>query len=30
MAQTSSEPPKERYIPNGLKFAFGGLAGYVS
>lgn len=21
--------PKERYIPNGLKFAFGGLAGYL-
>ncbi|XP_052755096.1 mitochondrial 2-oxoglutarate/malate carrier protein [Galleria mellonella] len=27
MAQTSSVPAKERYIPNALKFAFGGLAG---
>ncbi|XP_059054854.1 mitochondrial 2-oxoglutarate/malate carrier protein [Achroia grisella] len=27
MAQTSSAPTKERYIPNALKFAFGGLAG---
>ncbi|XP_039756613.1 mitochondrial 2-oxoglutarate/malate carrier protein-like [Pararge aegeria] len=23
-------PPKERYIPNGLKFAFGGLAGMAA
>lgn len=30
MAQAVAAPPKERYIPNGLKFAFGGLAGYVS
>lgn len=28
MAQTAVAPPKERYVPNGLKFAFGGLAGY--
>ncbi|KAM3957922.1 mitochondrial 2-oxoglutarate/malate carrier protein-like [Aphomia sociella] len=27
MAQTNSAPAKERYIPNALKFAFGGLAG---
>lgn len=30
MAQTAAAPPKERYVPNALKFAFGGLAGYKS
>ncbi|XP_028029248.1 mitochondrial 2-oxoglutarate/malate carrier protein [Bombyx mandarina] len=30
MAQSSAAPPKERYIPNGLKFAFGGLAGMAA
>ncbi|XP_063365307.1 mitochondrial 2-oxoglutarate/malate carrier protein-like [Cydia amplana] len=30
MSQAVAEPPKERYIPNGLKFAFGGLAGMAA
>ncbi|XP_053610580.1 mitochondrial 2-oxoglutarate/malate carrier protein [Plodia interpunctella] len=30
MAQNNDVPPKERYIPNGLKFAFGGLAGMAA
>ncbi|OWR53948.1 mitochondrial 2-oxoglutarate/malate carrier protein-like [Danaus plexippus] len=30
MAQQVAVPPKERYIPNGLKFAFGGLAGMAA
>ncbi|KAI8439833.1 hypothetical protein MSG28_013500 [Choristoneura fumiferana] len=30
MSQAVVEPPKERYIPNGLKFAFGGLAGMAA
>lgn len=28
--QTVVAPPKERYVPNGLKFAFGGLAGMAA
>ncbi|CAK1587247.1 unnamed protein product [Parnassius mnemosyne] len=30
MAKSSGAPTKERYIPNGLKFAFGGLAGMAA
>ncbi|CAH0588843.1 unnamed protein product [Chrysodeixis includens] len=30
MAQSAVAPPKERYVPNALKFAFGGLAGMAA